>query len=436
MDDNKVLHVLRLQASNVLRLKAVDITATDGIVKIVGKNAQGKSSVLDSIWLAMKSAMVKDVTDPLRHGEDRGHIKLTLGNGGEAELLVTRRFSSTGRAELTVESADGKSKFNSPQAILDALIGDATADPLAYKNMHPGDQLDRLRKLVQLPIDVDAEKKKNADDYTGREVINRQERQKRAAAQEKMRGGKVERIPADPIREQLAQANDLAERIRQLTDEKSTVNFKIEQSLSALDTMRSKLAAAREAIIDLEARIKAGEEHVAKMREEVAKIEIPAPVDVTSAMAALEAARASHVRADEYEAGVKLEGEADELAKESRAITARMKAREEAIAQALSEAKFPIEGLAFGEGCVLYKGSPLKQASSREQIEACMAIVLAAKPRFRVVCIRHGSLVDEDGEREIAEIAAKYGAQTWFEKVGTGIPGILIEDGEVKDGQG
>ena len=47
------MKIIELQAENVKRLKAVDITP-DGTLQIIGgRNAQGKSAVLDSIWLAL-----------------------------------------------------------------------------------------------------------------------------------------------------------------------------------------------------------------------------------------------------------------------------------------------------------------------------------------------------------------------------------------------
>ena len=47
------MKIIELRATNIKRLKAVEITP-DGTMQVIGgRNAQGKSSVLDAIWLAL-----------------------------------------------------------------------------------------------------------------------------------------------------------------------------------------------------------------------------------------------------------------------------------------------------------------------------------------------------------------------------------------------
>ena len=60
------MKIIQLTASNVKRLKAVEITP-DGTLQIVGgRNAQGKSSVLDAIWLALGGGRAgKETTLPI-----------------------------------------------------------------------------------------------------------------------------------------------------------------------------------------------------------------------------------------------------------------------------------------------------------------------------------------------------------------------------------
>ena len=47
------MRIISLQAENIKRLKAVEITPEGDIVVIAGRNGQGKTSVLDSIWYAL-----------------------------------------------------------------------------------------------------------------------------------------------------------------------------------------------------------------------------------------------------------------------------------------------------------------------------------------------------------------------------------------------
>src|SRR5688500_9341273 len=117
--------VVRLQAESVKRIRAVDISPSGAVVTIRGKNAQGKSSVLDSIQYALGG---KGAAPPrvIRDGETEAVVVLEL-----EDLVVERRWSSNDRSTLEVRSKEG-AKYSSPQAMLDRLVGDLSFDPLAF----------------------------------------------------------------------------------------------------------------------------------------------------------------------------------------------------------------------------------------------------------------------------------------------------------------
>ena len=48
--------ILKLQAENIKRLKAIEITPEGHVMVVGGKNGQGKSSTLDAIWYALGGA--------------------------------------------------------------------------------------------------------------------------------------------------------------------------------------------------------------------------------------------------------------------------------------------------------------------------------------------------------------------------------------------
>ena len=68
--------IISLEAENIKRLKAVKIEpAGENLVVVSGENAQGKTSVLDSIEMAL--AGTRSVPDrPIREGKSKvyGHI--------------------------------------------------------------------------------------------------------------------------------------------------------------------------------------------------------------------------------------------------------------------------------------------------------------------------------------------------------------------------
>ena len=163
------MKIIELQAENVKRLKAVEIRP-DGTVQVIGgNNAQGKSSVLDAIWLALGGGKAsKDTPVPIREGQDHASVRLDLG-----DLVVTRTWTKKG-TNLKVESADGAA-YRSPQSMLDALVGQLSFDPLAFTRLSPKEQREALLDLVDLgDVDLDAIAAERADLYQQRTDVGRQ----------------------------------------------------------------------------------------------------------------------------------------------------------------------------------------------------------------------------------------------------------------------
>jgi hypothetical protein len=99
----------------------------------------------------------------------------------------------------------------------------------------------------------------------------------------------------------------------------------------------------------------------------------------------------------------------------------------------MKDAKFPIEGLSFGEDGVLYNGVPFKQCSAAERLKVSMAMAMALNPKLRVIRILDGSLLDSTNMNLIQEMVKEKDYQVWIEVVDeSGKVGITIEGGEVK----
>lgn len=141
------MRIIKLQAENVKRLKAVEITPDGNLQVIAGRNAQGKSSVLDAIWFALGGgAAQRSTARPVRDGEDHASVVLDLG-----DMVVTRTWTGD-KTALKVESPEG-AVFRSPQTLLDGLIGRLSFDPLAFSQQDEKTQLAELLTLVELPFD-------------------------------------------------------------------------------------------------------------------------------------------------------------------------------------------------------------------------------------------------------------------------------------------
>src|SRR5262249_25956680 len=120
------MRIIRFSASNVKRLGVVEIFPKGNVVKISGKNGSGKTSILDAIMWALcgTSTTPKQV---VRKGEKKALVQLDI-----EQFVVTRTWREGGDkdGELLVQNKSDRSTLNSPQKVLDALMGKITFDPL------------------------------------------------------------------------------------------------------------------------------------------------------------------------------------------------------------------------------------------------------------------------------------------------------------------
>jgi hypothetical protein len=175
--------IIRLEAENFKRLRVVNIAPAGNVVEITGQNGEGKTSALDAIWAALGGKPAAPAK-PIRSGEQQAHVTLTLGEGDEVKLKVTRTFNLKEgvpyTTDLKVESGEG-ARFDKPQNILNTMVGALCFDPLAFTRMKPADQVTALRALVP-DVDFATMDGLNRRDFEERTEVNRRAVDLRAQA--------------------------------------------------------------------------------------------------------------------------------------------------------------------------------------------------------------------------------------------------------------
>jgi hypothetical protein len=423
------LRVVGLTVENLKRIRAVHIVPEGDLIQLTGKNGAGKSTVLDSIWWALKGKAVVD-PEPIRTGEERATIRLDLG-----ALIVTRVFNRTEDGDFTtslkVESAEG-ALFPSPQKLLDDLLGSLTFDPLAFLEKDAKGQVSDLAKLVKLEVDLDLLDGQNAADYENRKDLNRRVKElagKVGALRSQLVDIPLELIDTSALVQRMAGASKINQEIengrRAIEDQKRAIADKREKATQRRERAAQLIREAEQ----LEFEADAGEEQLANPAS------LGEPVDTTALLEEIQKADAENqkrkaakeIRDRFEEAERNYQAEADK----ADALTQRMAARTQQKADAIAAAKMPVDGLGFGNGIVTFNAHPLSQASTGEQWTVALAIAGAMNPKLKVIMIRQGALMDSDRIRQTAEWAAAKGYQVWMERVEeSGKVGIVMHDGE------
>lgn len=430
------MKIISLVAENVKRLTAVTITPDGNLVQITGRNGQGKTSVLDSIWWALEGA-ANIQAEPIRKGQKEARIRLDLG-----EYVVTRHFTRKEDGGFTtsiaVESADG-ARFPSPQKMLDKLLGSLTFDPLAFARAKPVEQFNELRQFVP-GVDFEAIENANRGDYQKRTEVNRRAKEARTLADGIEVPPEADAKPIDTagVLDKLQTAHghnseiDQRKAAREAATEKAA-ECRRQADLAAdraLDFERQAEAARNEQsrqlvqAVDLEKRLAEAGPLPEYINVEALASQVREAQTRNSAIEAAQRRRlekAQHVKA------------ADELEAQSAALTDAMQKRTADKDAAIAGAKMPVPGIGFGDGFVTLNGVPFEQGSDAEQLRASVAIAMAANPKLRVIRVRDGSLLDADGMKLLAEMADKHDCQVWVESVDSSASvGFVIEDGHLK----
>jgi hypothetical protein len=422
MNEQQPLRIIGLRAENFKRLRAVEITPKGDLVQITGKNAQGKTSVLDAVWAAL-GGKNQIPAKAVRKGSEKATIRLDLG-----ELIVTRTITEKG-TDLTVESPDG-TRFKSPQTMLDAMMGALTFDPLAFTRMAPKVQAEQLRAIAKIDIDLDALDGLNRRDFELRTAATRDGKAARAAG---------EAIPetAIPAKIDTGALLDRMGEIQEQAGARQREEFKRQDEDRKIAEGEARADAIMEQIKGLSAELERVHEWLTKAKNAVAeRTPLPEAVDAVELRAQIDRAEGHNRQADLITQQQAKRAEhlhtAANLEQRAQALTDLIEARNKQKSEAIAAAQMPVPGLGLQDGEVTYNGLPFEQASGAEQLRISTAIAMAANPRIRVIRISDGSLLDSDSLKLLAEMATQGDYQIWIEMVdSTGKVGISIEDGSV-----
>ncbi len=408
------MKVIEFRAENFKRLKVVEITPDGTLQVVAGRNAQGKTSVLDAIWLTLGGgAAAKGTARPIRDGQDRAEVTLDLG-----ELTVTRTWSNDGKTALKVESASG-ARPKSPQALLDSLIGRLSFDPLAFAHHDDKTQMAILLALVDLPFDPQELADERRAIFERRTDVNRRAKGLQAQVSGMPRPAKD--LPAEEV-----SASALLAELRDKQTVENTRASQAEQlrlSTAKVEALKAQRDELELAIRDLRANAKQMTERLQALPPaEDLSVYDERLSSIEDTNAAVRAAVRRREAAAEHEAAVA----------ESDSLTDELVALDEMKVKAIEAAAMPVDGLGFDDEGVTYQGVPFRQCSAAERLRVSMAIAMADQPELRVIRITDGSLLDSENLALVQEMAAEHDFQVWVEKVDeSGSIGVVIEDGQV-----
>lgn len=415
------MKIIKLTAENIKKLVAVEIEPNGSIVQISGRNGQGKTSVLDSIWWALAGAKHIQAA-PIRNGATQARIRLDLG-----EIIVTRTFKREEGGEITTKLEVAGMAKGTPQALLDSLLDSLAFDPLKFARMDGKSQFDALRQFVP-DIDFDKIAAAQSRDAADRKELNRKIKEERVIADQII-------IPPKPPTERI----DEAALVRSLTEagkHNADIQMRLENRRQAEVAIRGKVDQGielRRQAAELVARAENLDTEVDALHKKLAAAsQLPEPTSTEEIEKSIANAKLHNATVASVERRAEKDKLLAKLAVEVKTVADRMDQREKDKQASIASARLPIESLTFGDGLVLLNGVPFEQASDAEQLRASCALAMAGNPNLRVLRVRDGSLLDEEGLMLLGKMAEERDYQVWIERVGSGQVGFVLEDGHIQ----
>jgi predicted ATP-dependent endonuclease of OLD family len=412
------MKILKLESENVKRLKAISIEPNGNVVVLNGMNEQGKTSVLDSIEMALRGKKFL-ATKPLREGQKKGHTKIDLG-----DLIVTRTYTEGGGGTLRVENKDGLS-YSSPQSVLDKLLATVSFDPLEFTRMKPTEQMKVIQDLAGVDFDELNGKRKLL--YENRTENNRELKRIEGVVQSYQDPSSIpSEMPTtasiikelDEAKNHNAQRGILVEQFNDASRIHPELEAEVRRLKEALDMAIQKVKTNSELGRDIKIKIE-------KLDPVIGLLPIQEKLD--NIEAEQEAFRNHKVYLENLD-------EEKRLAKISNGFTDKIEAIDTQKKEALENANLPVDGLELREDGVYLNNLPFDQASGAVKIKTSVALGIKMNPELKVLIIRDGSLLDDKSMEVIQKMADENDAQIWVERVGDKDKNaILIVDGEVSN---
>lgn len=434
------MKILNLFAENIKRIKVIDITPdATGVIVVEGKNAQGKTSVLDCILFALcGEKMIPD--NVITNGETEGVVRITLD-----DVVITRTFKDTGTTKLVIENADG-SRIMAPQTWLDARLGKLSFDPLAFSRLDKTARVNEIKRITGL--DFSEVESRHAIAFEKRRMLNRDVETYTAQLKE------FENLPTPALTRTVAAIReDAAKSIEQANKQNAEESARVSEikslktkhalKMTTLDNHKSTLLKLRGEIARIENEIEVERAAMKATEDDLEFLKI----DIAKAGSEVQTVFSNVDFSKELDAALEYEKLCDKISRRDiiknalgfanekiAALEKEMTACKEQKSKMISDTKMPVDKLVMTKDDVMVDGVAFNEISDAQKTQVSMAIAVSQNPEIKIVRIKEGSLLDKSMLAVVLKYAHEKDFQVWIERVADEPSGnaIYIENGMIK----
>ena len=409
-----------LEIENVKRIQAVALEPTaNGLTVIGGNNAQGKTSVLDTICWALGGERYRP-SNPTREGSTvPPRIKITLSNG----LIVER---SGKNSALKVTDPSGR---KSGQQLLNEFVEELALNLPRFLEASPKEKANTLLQIIGVGPQLHQLEQEEQQLYNQRLLLGREADRKKAYADGLPFYPDAPKEPVS-ITEliQLQQArlakNGENQRKRQRVDQLDRDGELARQELhrweAQLLDLEAKISGVREKIRQIDADLEVAQKDALELHDESTE-------ELERQIADFE--RINKQVRDNLDRD-RAADEAKVLSDQYDGMTQQIEQTRQAKRDLLNGANLPLPDLGVEEGELTYQGKRWDCMSSSDQLRVAVAIVRRLNPNCGFVLVDKLEQMDLDTLRAFAAWLEQEGLQAIATRVSTGDEcSIIIENG-------
>lgn len=419
------IKINRLEFENIKKIRAVSLEPSkNGLTVIGGKNAQGKTTILDAIAWTLGGNKFKP-SEPKRNGSMVAPVlKVELSNG----LIVER----TGKnSDLKITDPSGE---KAGQKLLDSFISELALDLPKFLNSSNKDKARTLLEVIGVEKELAELELKENELYHERRSIGKIKEQKKNIADGMDYFPEVE--DSDPL-----SVSDLIERQQRILA-KNNENRK--QRLE-LEEMRKDYSRANDDLDDLKKKIEELQAIYSSKKDDLDSLakNISAKAEVVSGLKDESTLELENSIANVEELNNKIATninksealkEAEELENQYNSISNELEETRQKKFELLENADLPLPDLSVIDGELAYKDSKWDCMSGMERLKVATAIVRRLQPDCGFVLVDELEKFDEEELIIFGKWAEDEGLQIIATRVSSGEEcSIIISDGYIEE---
>lgn len=419
MEKNYKLIGLQIEGLRLIKAAYLKFKLS-GLTQIVGKNAMGKSTVIDAIEILFEG-FKRSPEDIITHGKEKAVII------GELDDFIIKRVitTKTNRLEIMTKSGFRPQK---PQDFLNALINKLTFRPQVFLDKKPEEKLKFLMEILNLDFSEENRKiaeKENERLFVGREL--------KSLGEIEM----PEKVDSVDIAFLLAERQDILDYNEKEKQKQFDINFfksilkDIEYKYDNNDkpVIKTGLAGIKKAIEDV-----------------ISLLPLPEFKDTAEIDSKISQANDINRKAQLYSNFIEWRKKKNQKQTEYDNLNEEIKKLREAKVKKLKAVKMPVEGLEIrelkeNEYGLFYKDIFCENWARSLGWKIALSICAAMQPSLKAIFLDNGETLDEDSRQALDKWAIENNIQIILTVV-QNIPDKLaegtfyVEEGKIFNSQG